>query len=69
MLAGCVSYLVGTIVVTIIFNVPLNNQLTAVDATGADAIWFWSRYVRRWTAWNHVRALSSFVAAALLLLG
>jgi len=68
-LAGTVSYLAGAIVVTIIFNVPLNDQLVALDATSADAMWFWSRYVRRWTAWNHVRALSGFVAAALLLLG
>ena len=68
-LAGTMSYLVGAIVVTIIFNVPLNNQLVALDATSADAMWFWFRYVRRWTAWNHVRALSAFVAAALLLLG
>jgi uncharacterized membrane protein len=67
LLAGSLSYLVGTIVVTIIANVPLNNALAAVDPAGGDAVWFWLRYVRRWTAWNHVRAISAIAAAVLLL--
>jgi uncharacterized membrane protein len=33
LLAGSLLYLVGTILVTIIFNVPLNDSLAAVDPT------------------------------------
>ncbi len=65
LLAGSLSYLVGSIVVTIVCNVPLNNALAAVDPANGDAARFWLRYVRRWTAWNHVRAISGLVAAAL----
>jgi uncharacterized membrane protein len=37
LLLGSLLYLVGTIFVTIIFNVPLNNSLAAVDPASADA--------------------------------
>ena len=46
-------------VVTMAFNVPLNNQLDAVDPVGlsaADAAREWQAYLSSWTAWNHVRA-------------
>jgi uncharacterized membrane protein len=35
-----------------------------VDANGADAENAWSRYCGPWTAWNHVRTLTSLGAAA-----
>jgi uncharacterized membrane protein len=68
LLAGSLSYLLGTIVVTIAFNVPLNNALAEFDPASGDAASFWREYVRRWTAWNHVRTASAVVAAALLLI-
>ena len=64
LLAGSLSYLIGTIVVTIACNVPLNNALAAVDPENGEAVWL--RYVRQWTAWNHVRTVSGLVAAGLL---
>lgn len=64
LLSGSLVYLVGTIVVTIVCNVPLNNALAAVDPKNGEALWL--RYVRQWTAWNHVRTISGLVAAALL---
>ena len=64
LLAGSVSYTLGTIVVTIACNVPLNNELAAVDPENGEAVW--RRYVPQWTAWNHVRTISGLVAAGLL---
>jgi uncharacterized membrane protein len=61
---GSLLYLVGTILVTIIFNVPLNDSLAAVDPTSAHAGHLWTTYVRSWTAWNHVRTVAAFAAAA-----
>ena len=59
--AGSLFYLVGAILVTAAFNVPLNDQLAAIHPGAADAE-FWSRYRLGWTAWNHVRTYSSLLA-------
>jgi uncharacterized membrane protein len=59
-------------VITMAFNVPLNNHLDGVDPAGlsvADAAREWQAYLSTWTAWNHVRAATGFVAAALMLIG
>ena len=67
LIAGSLSYLVGAIGVTIAFNVPLNNALAAADPSSGDAMSLWMKYVRRWTAWNHVRTAAGLIAAALLM--
>ena len=67
-LAGALCYLLGAIAVTIVANVPLNNALAAVDAETPDGARLWARYVRVWTAWNHVRAITSLAAGGLLTL-
>ena len=36
LLAGSLLYLVGTILVTMVFNVPLNNRLASVSAKSAE---------------------------------
>ncbi|HEX2749443.1 MAG TPA: anthrone oxygenase family protein [Verrucomicrobiales bacterium] len=64
MLAGGVLYVSGMFVVTMVFNVPLNNALAAVDPSGPGAAPFWARYLTDWTMWNHVRAISSIAASA-----
>ena len=59
MAAGGAIYVIGMFVVTLVFNVPLNNMLAAArDDDGAA----WSLYFRRWMLWNHVRTLSSTLA-------
>ena len=63
---GCALYLVGTFLVTMVFNVPLNNELASVESTGAPAAETWARYVRRWTLWNHVRTGAALAAAIAL---
>jgi len=66
-IAGGIVYLAGVIGVTAAFNVPRNNALAAVDADSPEAAGLWQRYLREWTAWNHVRTLSGIAAAALLI--
>jgi uncharacterized membrane protein len=66
LLAGSLLYLVGTILVTIILNVPRNEALAAVDPASADSASLWRGYLRGWTAWNHVRAAAALAGAALL---
>jgi len=64
-LGGAVLYLIGTIGVTMAFNVPRNNVLARVDPGSSVAAW--RRYVQEWTWWNHVRTLAAVAAAALLI--
>jgi uncharacterized membrane protein len=64
LVTGSVFYLVGVIAVTIVFNVPLNNALAAVDAAGTEGAALWTRYLSVWTAWNHVRTAAPLLAAA-----
>jgi len=68
-LAGALFYLVGTILVTMLGNVPLNNQLAIVSATDPGTREVWEHYLDRWTMWNHVRTVAATVAALLYTLG
>jgi len=65
-LAGAALYLVGTIGVTMAYNVPRNNALAALGPGDPNAPSAWSRYVKEWTAANHVRVVAGLVAAGLL---
>jgi uncharacterized membrane protein len=66
LLAGAVAGVLP-LIVTMAFNVPLNNHLDGVDLAGAATEW--RAYLSTWTAWNHVRTVSGFLAGALLLAG
>ncbi|UYN93772.1 MAG: DUF1772 domain-containing protein [Enhydrobacter sp.] len=61
LLAAALTYLVGCIGVTMVFNVPLNNALGAAPNDGE----LWTRYRRVWTAWNTVRTLACIAASGL----
>jgi uncharacterized membrane protein len=65
-LAGAATYLVGTIALTMAFHVPRNDALVALDPGDPGAAAGWARYLREWTAGNHVRAAAALVAAGLL---
>jgi uncharacterized membrane protein len=65
LIAGGLTYFVGMFVVTMAFNVPLNNQLQSSQAAEVEANW--RRYVVAWTRWNHVRTLASLAASALFI--
>jgi uncharacterized membrane protein len=59
-------------IITMVFNVPLNNHLDAVNPVGlsaADAAREWQAYFTTWTNWNHVRTATSFIAAVSMLIG
>lgn len=66
LLIGALLYFAGTFLVTMIFNVPLNDALAAVapdSPAGAD---LWTRYLSTWTNWNHARTVAALAASALL---
>ena len=69
LLAGSLLYLIGSIIVTIACNVPLNDALAAVDPSSADAGRVWTDYLKKWTAWNHLRTGAALAAAALFIVG
>jgi uncharacterized membrane protein len=67
-LAGGLLYLVGTFLVTMVFNVPRNNALASVSPADLDGTKLWASYQTSWTAWNHVRTVAALAAAAALTL-
>jgi uncharacterized membrane protein len=68
-LAGCLLYLVGTVLVTIVFNVPRNEVLAKLQPDAVESASVWARYLASWTAWNHVRTAAALAAAGLLTVG
>jgi uncharacterized membrane protein len=69
LVAGGAVYLAGTIVLTMLYHVPRNNALAAVDPATPEGARVWERYLTEWTTGNHVRALAGVLAAALLVIG
>ncbi|MBA0045833.1 anthrone oxygenase family protein [Mycobacteroides sp. LB1] len=67
--AGATICFVGTFVVTVVFNIPLNGRLDMVDVNSVDGQQFWRQYLSQWTAWNHLRVASGIVGTALLVTG
>ena len=67
-LVGGLLYLAGTVLVTVSFNVPLNEALAAAAPDRASGAELWARYTVRWTAWNHVRAVAALGAATLFII-
>ncbi len=61
---GAAFYIGGSMLVTMIFNVPLNDALAVMDPTSASVADFWQNYLRTWTSWNHVRGVAAFAACA-----
>ena len=68
-LAGAICYFVGTFLVTLVGNVPLNNRLAAVSATDPSAVELWEHYLARWTMWNHVRTAAALFGVLPYILG
>jgi uncharacterized membrane protein len=64
LIAGGLCYVIGMFVVTMAFNVPLNNALLRVGERDADT---WQRYLVSWTRWNHLRTVASLAASALFI--
>jgi uncharacterized membrane protein len=68
LLIGSAIYMIA-IVLTIAYHVPRNNVLASVDPNSVDSLRHWAAYSPAWTAWNHVRTISSIAAATLLTIG
>ncbi|MDR6632460.1 putative membrane protein [Phyllobacterium sp. 1468] len=63
LLAGSLLYLAGVIVVTMVFNVPLNDALAAVSpGASPEGAALWTRYLAEWLPWNHVRTFANIGA-------
>lgn len=61
-LAGGMIYLVTSLIVTLVFNIPLNDSLTAISANAPGSSDFWNSYQDSWNLWNHVRTLGSLAS-------
>jgi uncharacterized membrane protein len=68
LVVGALLYVAGTFLVTMLFNVPLNDALAVVAPDSAEGAGLWTRYLSTWTNWNHVRTVAALAAAALLTL-
>lgn len=66
LLAGSLLYCFGTFVVTMAFNVPLNNALARVNPASPEGGQVWSGYLVSWTNWNTVRMLAALLGAVAL---
>jgi uncharacterized membrane protein len=63
LVGGGALYLLGVIAMTVGYHVPRNDALAAADPAAADGARLWSRYLREWTARNHVRTGTALAAA------
>lgn len=63
-IGGGLLYVLGTFLVTMLFNVPRNNGLDAVAATSPEGAALWADYLVTWTRWNHVRTIAALAGAA-----
>jgi len=57
-------FFVGTTLVTIFFNVPLNDKLKDAEPEKLDAVW--SEYLNKWVFWNHIRTASGVLSGLLM---
>jgi uncharacterized membrane protein len=67
LLIGSSLYL-ASVVLTIVYHVPRNNDLLLVDSHGPEAARAWANYLTPWTTWNHVRTVTSLAGATILIL-
>lgn len=68
LLGGGVAYVLGSWLLTIRGNVPLNDDLAALSPDDGDSVEAWQHYISRWTSLNSQRALGSVVAALLFII-
>lgn len=68
-IVACLVYIVGSFVVTMVFNVPLNNALAQVTSASGEGGALWTRYLAEWTFWNTVRTVLPLVSMLLFIWG
>lgn len=62
-IASFIVYFVGVFLVTVVYNVPLNNRLAKSKEQTT-----WRNYIERWTFWNHVRTIAAVCALVLIMI-
>lgn len=68
MLGGAI-YLMAVFVVTLVFNVPMNQRLDRAPYAATEAAQYWaSTYWPRWTFWNHIRTVGAALSAVCYLI-
>ena len=67
LLLGALTYLIGPFGITLLFNVPLNNQLAITSPSDAKDIW--PGYQKKWQRWNHYRTTIGVISIFLLASG
>ncbi|WP_337659968.1 anthrone oxygenase family protein [Anderseniella sp. Alg231-50] len=68
-ISASVLYAVGMFIVTVVFNVPMNRRLDAMNHESTETASYWTVYASSWTLWNHVRTVASAASAACFLIG
>jgi uncharacterized membrane protein len=68
LLSGSLLFLSVTFPVTMMRNVPLNNQLIAATPDTKDGREVWKRFQASWGMWNHVRTITALLACACFIL-
>ncbi|WID97902.1 DUF1772 domain-containing protein [Bosea vestrisii] len=65
---AAIAYLVGTFLVTMVLNVPMNERLarTGIPTEIEAARTVWESYSIPWTLWNHIRTVSSVATLGLI---
>lgn len=69
LVAGAALYVIGCVIVTMAFNVPLNNALAAVSPESTEGAKLWARYLTDWTWWNSFRTAASALAMVAFMVG
>lgn len=64
LMAGGVLYLLGVVLVTVLFTAPQDRALAAADPAGTEGAGLWACYLGGWRAWNHVRTVLALAATA-----
>ncbi|MBL4750076.1 MAG: DUF1772 domain-containing protein [Amylibacter sp.] len=68
-LTGSISYIIGVLGISYLFNIPMNDKLATLDFTSNQAAEYWrNTYLPRWTFWNYIRAIASGFTATCFLL-
>jgi uncharacterized membrane protein len=68
-IVGGMLYLVGAILVTGLCNVPMNNAIAPLDGQSPESARRWQDYLKRWTAWNHIRTIATLAATVAMTVG
>jgi len=68
LLAGSLLYLIGTFLVTVVYNVPMNKALEKAEPTSSESFDLWTVYLAKWTFWNHIRTAAALLASAFFML-